>query len=45
MVEVEEAGVLSLVVEGESHIRQEERGSLSWIGDIDLASHGEPEAD
>lgn len=45
MGEVEEAGVLSPAAEGESHIPEEERGSLSWIADIDLASPGEPEAD
>lgn len=43
--EVEEAGVPSLAAEGEIHTPEEERGSLSWTGDIGLASPGEPEAD
>lgn len=45
MGEVEEAGVPSLAAEGEIHTPEGERGSLSWTGDIDLASPGEPEAD
>lgn len=45
MGEVEEAGVPSLAAEGEIHTPGEERGSLSWTGDIALASPGEPAAD
>lgn len=45
MEEVVEAGVRSLVVEGEIHNPEEEMESLRWIGDTDFASPVEPGAD